>query len=293
MDSNKVKTLGIFQKIAATTTTTSSPFCILFHWFRVGFLEVNTGSSDSPGWMLWKLARCLWKRLEKILADDSAAMTSFPEATTWTTEVGQKNWPMWICFGGFYPLISMLYLGVLKPKGFKNSVFHMSCTPHRPWLLISSVAAYLDLTGCQGQGIPRSTNPASWFTEFIWKETTLQDREGNTFFRNGPIKRRDWKKQFDTFWLIRTYIMFYQYVLSHWLIVSKKWVNRSVLNSWKNKPVDRESGSYFIHLLFLWSFIHFYFHQKIARWFSFRTTVMFYESFTQLPCIFLCQGTHL
>lgn len=81
----------------------------------------------------------------------------------------------------------------------------MSCTPHRPWLLISSVAAYLDLTGCQGQGIPRSTNTAStenfemsWFVEFIWKETTLKDREGNTFFRNGPIKRKDWKKKWQS-----------------------------------------------------------------------------------------------
>lgn len=173
----------------------------------------------------------------------------------------------------------------------------MSCAPHRPWLLISSVAAYLDLSGCQGQGIPRSTNTAStenfemsWFTEFIWKETTLKDREGNTFFRNGPIKRRDWKKQFDTFWLIRTYIMFYQYVLSHWLIVSKKWVNRSVLNSWKNEPVDRESGSYFIHLLFLWSFIHFYFHQKNARRFSFGTTGRRSPSF---HAVFLCRVTHL
>lgn len=155
------------------------------------------------------------------------------------------------------PWYPVLYLGVLKPKSVKNSLFHMSCTPHRPWLLISSVAAYLDLTGCQGQGIPRSTNTAStkdfemsWFTEFIWKETTLKDREGNTFFRNGPIKRRDWKKQFENCWLIRKYILFYQYVLSHWLTVSKKSVNRSVLNSWKNEAVDLKSGSAFIHLLF-------------------------------------------
>ena len=169
----------------------------------------------------------------------------------------------------------------------------MSCAPHRPWLLISSVAAYLDLSGCQGQGIPRSTNTASSenfrcldLQNSFGKEQRLRTGKAILSWEMDPSNAEIEKSNLTVFDWSEHILCFTSMFLSHWLTVSKKSVNRSVLNSWKNEAVDLESGSYFIHLLFLWSFIHFYFHQKNARWFSFRTTVVFYESFTQLPCSF-------